>query len=44
MLGQICVPIASPQAELCAFKAIKLNVQIRPIFTDPVTNISEVVM
>ena len=29
--------VASPQSALCVFKAIKLNVPIRPAFGDPVT-------
>ena len=34
---QICISIACPQSELCVFNAIKLDVQVRPVFADLVT-------
>ena len=33
---QICIPIAYSQSELCVFKVIKLDMQIRPVFADSV--------
>ena len=33
----LCIPVAYPQAELCNFKLIKLDVQIRPVFASSVT-------
>ena len=38
LLCQICMSIVYSQTELHVFKVIKLDVQIRPVFTDPVTN------
>ena len=35
--------ITCPQSELCVFKVIKLDVQIRPVFADPVTYFSEAI-
>ena len=37
LFGQICIPIACPKSKLLCPKIIKLDVQTRPIFTDPVT-------
>ena len=35
-LCQIYIPTACPQSELGIFKALKSDVQIRPVFADPV--------
>ena len=33
-LRLICMPVAYPQGELCIFKTIKLDVQVKLVFTD----------
>ena len=38
ILCKIHTCVAFPQAELCVFKVVKLDVQIRRVFADPVTN------